>query len=56
MFTFKDIDKVNNVNNINRARKLKSSSLIIGFNKNSKINCLEVNIKLIWNDNIYLLL
>ena len=44
---FEKMNKINNVNNINRVRKLKIFSLIINFNKNSRIDYLEINIKLI---------
>ena len=50
------MNKINNVNNINRARKLKSSLLIINFNRDLRINYLEINIELTRNNNIYSLL
>ena len=37
--------KINDVKEIKRALKPKSSLLIINFNNNSKIDCLEIKIK-----------
>ena len=56
MFIFENINKINSVNNINRAQKLKNFLLIINFNKDLRVDYLEINIKLTRNDNIYLLL
>ena len=46
MFMFKDINKINSVNDINYARKLKSFSLIINSDEDSRVNYLKINIKL----------
>ena len=50
------MNKINNINNTNHIYKSKNFSLMINFNENSKINYLEINIKLTWKNNIYLLL
>ena len=39
------MNKINNVDNINRVYKLKNSSLIINFDKDFKIDYFEINIK-----------
>ena len=53
---FKKINKMKNIDIINRVRKLKSFSLKINFDKNLKIDYFEIKLKLIINEKIYLLL
>ena len=44
---FKKINKLNNVDNINRVYKSNFFLLIINFNENLKIDYFKINIKLI---------
>ena len=53
---FEKVNKIKNIDVTNRVRKLKSFSLKIDFNKNSKIDYFEIKIKLIINEKIYSLL
>ena len=43
---FERVNEIDDVDNINRARKSKSFLLIINFDKSSGVDCLEINIKL----------
>ena len=53
---FEKVNKINDVNNINRVCKLKSFSLMINFDKNSRVDYLKINIELTRKNDIYLLL